>query len=234
MFSWIRVIWLSSLVWECKTSISRGPMSENEAYSSGKCNFLEKVYLIIFKQNQAQSSHLYLRGPSESTFCLKIEFWIFVPYMFPHVPNHKTSCFWASETIGINTTSETWDFFKFLWHMDFFMISWKYACFPYYFQQDQNLSLSLSVENLSYHHFLASNKSKLPTCHSRKLIRSLTMSKKSFWSRFCHILAYFYRPHFLGNAKKMPFDFVEYSTSPVEISDLPTKIFEFFKLRRWV
>ena len=154
--------------------------------------------------------------------------------MFSHVPKHKTSWFWASETIRINTTSENWDFFKFLSHMDFFMISWKYACFPYYFWEDKNLRLSVSVENHSYIHFLASNKLKLPTCHSRKLIRALTMSKNSFWTRFCHILAYFYRPYFLRNAKNMPSDFVEYSTSPVEISGLPTKIFEFSKLRRWL
>ena len=96
--------------------------------------------------------------------------------------------------------------------------------------EDKNLHLSVSVENHSYIHFLASNKLKLPTCHSRKLIKALTMSKNSFWTRFCHILAYFYRPYFLRNAKNMPSDFVEYSTSPVEISDLPTKIFEFSKL----
>ena len=122
----------------------------------------------------------------------------------------------------------------FVWHMHFFMISWKYACFPYYFWKNKNLRLSVRVENDRYIHFLASNKSKLPSCHSRKLIRALTMSKNSFWTRFCHILAYFYKPNFLQYAENMQFDFVEYSTSPVEISDFPTKIFEISKLRRWL
>ena len=156
-------------------------MSENEVYSSGRCNFLEKCpswFSRKFKPNQATCSLESLQS-SESTFCLKIEFWIFVPYMFPHVPKHKTSFLWASETIGINTTSETWDFFKFLWHMDFFMISWKYACFPYYFQQGQNLSLSVSVENHSSIHFLESNKSKLSTCNPRKFISPYNFKKLS-------------------------------------------------------
>ena len=96
----------------------------------------------------------------------------------------------------------------------------------------QNFRLSMSVENHSYIHFLASDKSKLTNCHSRKLSWTHNWSKNSFWTQFCHISHYFYRSYFLQNAKNMPFDFVEYSTSPVEISDLPTKIFEFFKLRR--
>ena len=41
------------------------------------------------------------------------------------------------------------------------------------------------------------------------------------WIQFCHTLYYFYRPHFLQNANNTPFQFVEYSTIPVEISDLP-------------
>ena len=155
-------------------------MSENEAYSSGNRNFFEKVTSMVFKLNQAQPSQWYLRRLSEGNFCMKIKFWIFVHYMFPHVPRHKTTWLWASETIRINTTSGNWDFFKFLWHMDFFMISWKYACFPYYFWKNKNLRLSVRVENHPYIHFLASNKSKLPTCGSRKVIRALTMSKTHF------------------------------------------------------
>ena len=41
------------------------------------------------------------------------------------------------------------------------------------------------------------------------------------WIQFCHTLHYFYRPHFLQNANNTPFQFAEYSTIPVEISDLP-------------
>ena len=109
----------------------------------------------------------------EADFCLKINIWILVCNMFPHVPKHKTSWFWASETICIITTAGTGDFFKFLWHMNFFMISWKYACFPCYFWEDHKLSLSVSVENHSYIHFLASNEAKLIACDSRKLTRVL-------------------------------------------------------------
>ena len=196
--------------------------------------FLKKCPPCISSQSKPSHAVLSLKVDSESNFCPKIEFWILVRCMFPHVPKHKTSWFWASETIGTNRTSKKWNFFKFLWLMDFFMISWKYACFPCYFWEDQNLSLSVSVENYSYIHFLASNKSKLLTCYSRELIRALTISKKAFWTRCWHILAYFYKPYFLENAKNMPSDFVEYSTSPVEISGLPTKIFEFSKLRRWL
>ena len=56
--------------------------------------------------------------------------------------------------------------------MDFFMISWKYACFPYYFWEDKNLRLSVSVENHSYIHFLASNK---------MIFWNLLFLKKKFW-----------------------------------------------------
>ena len=45
-------------------------------------------------------------------------------------------------------------------------------------------------------------------------------------TQFFHTLPYFYRLYFPGYAKNMPSDFVEYSTSPIEISDLLTKIFE--------
>ena len=58
------------------------------------------------------------------------------------------------------------------------------------------------------------------------------MLKKSFWARCVRIYTYFYRSYFLENVQNMPFDFVEYSTSPVVISDISIKIFEFSKLRR--
>ena len=58
-FSWIRVIWPSLHVWECKTNTSRGLMSENEAYSAGKCIFFEKVTPMVFKQSQTLPTHLY-------------------------------------------------------------------------------------------------------------------------------------------------------------------------------
>ena len=54
-------------------------------------------------------------------------------YVFLHVVKHKTNWFWAFYMNGSNTRSGRWNFFKFLLHMNFFMISWNYAYFPSYF-----------------------------------------------------------------------------------------------------
>ena len=72
IFSRIHGIWLRYYVWECKTIISRGPPSKNEAYSSGKRTFFEKVTPTDFKQNQAILSYICCMKVCGVEFCPKI------------------------------------------------------------------------------------------------------------------------------------------------------------------